>query len=256
MNGQWQFASGVHNAQIFGATVRLFENGEQVDELNRYAVVPAEQIEIVDTWHVAGLRGSGSHDVRLTGHRRARRARDLRHGRHALRVPAAAHPARHAPRLQQGPPSPSASRALESTSSSRSPPRSTPASPTARSANARSCSAPWRTPKRACAACGPRCSTSWRPSGTGSWPARKCRPATGRCCRSSARMRSAPLPTPWTPWSRPRAPRRTGSDIRWNASPGTCAWCASTSPWRPITSKTRGRVLLGLEPEGLMLRIR
>ena len=35
-------------------------------------------------------------------HRRARRARDLRHGRHALRVPAAAHPARHAPRLQQG----------------------------------------------------------------------------------------------------------------------------------------------------------
>ena len=66
VNGQWQFASGVHNAQIFGATVRLFDNGEQVDELNRYAVVPAEQIEIVDTWHVAGLRGSGSHDVRLT----------------------------------------------------------------------------------------------------------------------------------------------------------------------------------------------
>ncbi len=66
VNGQWQFASGVHNAQIFGATVRLFEDGEQVDPINRYAVVPSEQIEIVDTWHVAGLRGSGSHDVRLT----------------------------------------------------------------------------------------------------------------------------------------------------------------------------------------------
>ena len=66
VNGRWQFASGVHNAHIFGATVRLYEDGEQIDPINRYAIVPSEQIEILDTWHVAGLRGSGSHDVRLT----------------------------------------------------------------------------------------------------------------------------------------------------------------------------------------------
>jgi len=65
VNGQWQFASGVHNAQIFGATVRLYDGEELLDEGNRYAVVPEGEFEIVDTWHVAGLRGSGSHDVRL-----------------------------------------------------------------------------------------------------------------------------------------------------------------------------------------------
>ncbi len=65
VSGQWQFASGIHNAQIFGATVRLYDGDELLDEGNRYAVVPEEEFEIVDTWNVAGLRGSGSHDVRL-----------------------------------------------------------------------------------------------------------------------------------------------------------------------------------------------
>ena len=67
VSGQWQFVSGIHNAHLFGATVRLYENDgdEPIDEGNRYAVVPAGEFEIVDTWHVGGLRGSGSHDVRL-----------------------------------------------------------------------------------------------------------------------------------------------------------------------------------------------
>ena len=57
--------SGIHTAQIFGATVRLYDGDELLDEGNRYAVVPEGEFHIVDTWHVAGLRGSGSHDVRL-----------------------------------------------------------------------------------------------------------------------------------------------------------------------------------------------
>ena len=67
VSGQWQFVSGIHNAHLFGATVRLYDNDgdEPIDEGNRYAVVPAGEFEIVDTWHVGGLRGSGSHDVRL-----------------------------------------------------------------------------------------------------------------------------------------------------------------------------------------------
>ena len=65
VSGQWQFVSGIHNAQIFGATVHLYDGEEQVVEGNRYAVVPEGEFEIVDTWHVGGLRGSGSHDVRL-----------------------------------------------------------------------------------------------------------------------------------------------------------------------------------------------
>ena len=65
VDGQWQFVSGVHNAQIFGATVQLYENNERVDDTTRYAIVPAGDIDIVDTWNVSGLRGSGSHDVRV-----------------------------------------------------------------------------------------------------------------------------------------------------------------------------------------------
>ena len=65
--GQWQFVSGIHNAALFGATVRLLEEDGETPaaEGNRYAVVPAGEFEILDTWHVAGLRGSGSHDVAL-----------------------------------------------------------------------------------------------------------------------------------------------------------------------------------------------
>ena len=65
VNGQWQFASGVHNAQLFGATVQLYDGGQLVDERFRYALVPKGGYEIVDTWNVSGLRGSGSHDVRI-----------------------------------------------------------------------------------------------------------------------------------------------------------------------------------------------
>lgn len=65
VEGQWPFVSGVHNAQIFGATVQLYENGERIDDATRYAIVPVGDIDIVDTWNVSGLRGSGSHDVRV-----------------------------------------------------------------------------------------------------------------------------------------------------------------------------------------------
>jgi len=65
VNGQWQFVSGIHNAEVFGATVQLYENGERIDKNNRYAVIPLGEFEILDTWNVAGLRGSGSHDVRV-----------------------------------------------------------------------------------------------------------------------------------------------------------------------------------------------
>lgn len=66
VSGQWQFVSGIHNADVFGATVRLTENGEATDDTLYYAMIPKGQYEILDTWNVAGLRGSGSHDVKVT----------------------------------------------------------------------------------------------------------------------------------------------------------------------------------------------
>ncbi len=64
VSGRWQFASGVHNAAIFGATVRLWRDGKELSEMgNRYAIVPKGSYEILDTWHTSGMCGSGSHDV-------------------------------------------------------------------------------------------------------------------------------------------------------------------------------------------------
>ncbi|MEZ5560032.1 MAG: acyl-CoA dehydrogenase family protein [Pseudomonadales bacterium] len=66
INGQWQFVSGCHNSDVFGATVRLYRDGAPVpDRGNVYAMIERGDFEILDTWHVSGLRGSGSHDVRV-----------------------------------------------------------------------------------------------------------------------------------------------------------------------------------------------
>ncbi len=66
VKGRWQFVSGCHNAAVFGATIRLYENGEPVSA-NLYAIVTEPDFRIEDTWHVGGLRGSGSHDVVVDG---------------------------------------------------------------------------------------------------------------------------------------------------------------------------------------------
>lgn len=65
INGQWQFVSGCQNSSVFGATVAIHENGQPVPG-NVYAMIAAPDFEILDTWDVSGMRGSGSHDVRVT----------------------------------------------------------------------------------------------------------------------------------------------------------------------------------------------
>ena len=64
VSGRWAFVSGCHNSEIFGATVRVWEDGEMVDNKpNHYAIILQPDWEILDTWHTGGLCGSGSHDV-------------------------------------------------------------------------------------------------------------------------------------------------------------------------------------------------
>ena len=81
VSGQTTFISGCHNAQwcfmvapVFdGEALRLTPEGHPVVKtwfLHR------SQWEILDTWDVAGLRGSGSHDVKADNARvSARHAR-------------------------------------------------------------------------------------------------------------------------------------------------------------------------------------
>ena len=64
VNGVWQFVSGCHNASLFSATVNIVVKGERGKE--RYAaIIQLPDFEILDTWYVGGMRGSGSHDVQV-----------------------------------------------------------------------------------------------------------------------------------------------------------------------------------------------
>ena len=60
VSGRWPFASGCRHADwLMGGCV--------VDGGMRLMLAPAEAFTIHDTWHVMGLRATGSHDIELDG---------------------------------------------------------------------------------------------------------------------------------------------------------------------------------------------
>jgi len=61
-SGRWPFASGCLHSDWFWGQCVLEESAKP--ELLE-VLVPRSEFEVLDTWHVAGLRGSGSHDVEL-----------------------------------------------------------------------------------------------------------------------------------------------------------------------------------------------
>lgn len=64
VSGRWQFVSGCHNSQVFAGLVQRRREGVAIPHQPAvYAVVTRDDFEILDTWDVGGLRGSGSHDV-------------------------------------------------------------------------------------------------------------------------------------------------------------------------------------------------
>jgi alkylation response protein AidB-like acyl-CoA dehydrogenase len=67
INGHWRWGSGSHNAAwISGGIHEVDASGTAIDNpkgLTRVFFKP-EEIEILDNWHVSGLRGSGSSDYR------------------------------------------------------------------------------------------------------------------------------------------------------------------------------------------------
>ncbi len=67
VTGQWPFASGCHNADYFWGQCQVRdEQGNPATDGSpsvREALLSRDEFEILDTWHVSGLRGSGSHDV-------------------------------------------------------------------------------------------------------------------------------------------------------------------------------------------------
>jgi alkylation response protein AidB-like acyl-CoA dehydrogenase len=67
IDGHWDFASGINHARWVLCPCVLWDAGKPMrtaagDPRTRSFLIPAESVTIEDTWHVLGLRGTGSHD--------------------------------------------------------------------------------------------------------------------------------------------------------------------------------------------------
>jgi alkylation response protein AidB-like acyl-CoA dehydrogenase len=64
VSGRWSFCSGIsHSGWLFAGCV-LDDGGAGTDGPTlRVAALPTAELEVLDTWHTSGLRGTGSHDA-------------------------------------------------------------------------------------------------------------------------------------------------------------------------------------------------
>jgi len=70
VSGRWQWGSGSQNAAYIMGGCMLKEGGEPMldkrgNPRNHMMIVPKDDVEFIDTWHVAGLQGSGSLDYQV-----------------------------------------------------------------------------------------------------------------------------------------------------------------------------------------------
>ena len=71
VNGRWPWASGSANCDWLGGGCLIYDGdtprmrAEGVPE-NRMLLFRRDQVELIDTWHASGLRGSGSGDMAVT----------------------------------------------------------------------------------------------------------------------------------------------------------------------------------------------
>jgi alkylation response protein AidB-like acyl-CoA dehydrogenase len=64
VSGRWSFCSGITHADWLFAGFVLETEG--TPPVLRVAAMPKAELEILDTWHTGGLRGTGSHDAVAT----------------------------------------------------------------------------------------------------------------------------------------------------------------------------------------------
>lgn len=60
VNGLWKFASGCMGADLLGVGIGAGEGGKPLT-----AVLKPKDVDIVENWEVIGMRGTGSHDLRV-----------------------------------------------------------------------------------------------------------------------------------------------------------------------------------------------
>jgi alkylation response protein AidB-like acyl-CoA dehydrogenase len=71
VSGRWSYASGINHSNWLIAACRVLDGEDQRMRPDgwpetRLMLFPKEHAEVLDTWDVTGMRGSGSHDFRVT----------------------------------------------------------------------------------------------------------------------------------------------------------------------------------------------
>nr|WP_319249501.1 acyl-CoA dehydrogenase family protein [uncultured Celeribacter sp.] len=68
VSGRWKFASGCMGADWIGVGIAGQPQGAEPEAPPKVmmAVAPANEVEIVETWDVSGMQGTGSHDTTVT----------------------------------------------------------------------------------------------------------------------------------------------------------------------------------------------
>lgn len=66
LTGRWSFSSGCEHASWVFVGGFVYDEEKRPVEM-RHFLLPREDYEIIDVWHVAGLSGSGSNDIRVEG---------------------------------------------------------------------------------------------------------------------------------------------------------------------------------------------
>ncbi len=70
VSGRWAFASGIDHCDWLMGGCMVIEDGKRqmLSEGRpdiRLVLFPASEVEVIDTWNVSGLRGTGSHDMQV-----------------------------------------------------------------------------------------------------------------------------------------------------------------------------------------------
>jgi alkylation response protein AidB-like acyl-CoA dehydrogenase len=70
VTGRWPFASGIDHCDWLMGGCMVIEDGARKMLAEgrpdiRLALFPAADVEVIDTWNVSGLRGTGSHDMQV-----------------------------------------------------------------------------------------------------------------------------------------------------------------------------------------------
>jgi indole-3-acetate monooxygenase len=64
VSGRWSFCSGItHSEWLFAGCMLDERTPNGAAPVLRVAALPTSELEVLDTWHTSGLRGTGSHDA-------------------------------------------------------------------------------------------------------------------------------------------------------------------------------------------------